>query len=150
MTTHTDASLTEILRRTRVIAMVGASPDPARPSHQVGQFLRDAGYRVIPVNPGHAGKTLFGEEVRARLSDIPDELAVDMVDIFRRSDHVLPIVEEALAHLPALRTIWMQIGVRNAEAADAARARGLDVVEDSCPKIELGRLGLDAARTGGE
>lgn len=137
---HSDADLRDILDRTRVIACVGVSMNPVRPSHYVARYLSMRGFRVIPVNPGHSGKILFGETVVARLSDIPPDRAVDMVDIFRRSEHVLPIVEEAIAVLPALRTVWMQIGVQNAQAADLARARGLDVVQDRCPKIEYQRL----------
>ena len=135
---YSDAFLKDILTRTRVIAMVGVSPNPVRPSHYVARYLALKGYRVIPVNPSHAGSTLFGETVRAGLSECPED--VDMLDIFRRSEHVLPIVEEALTQLPALRTVWMQIGVENAEAAALAEARGIDVVQDRCPKMEYQRL----------
>lgn len=128
----------EILAETQTIACVGVSLNPVRPSNYVARYLSLRGYRVIPVNPGHAGKTLYGARVLARLSDIDGP--VDMVDIFRRSEHVLPIVAEALEHLEGLRTIWMQIGVRNEEAAALAKARGLNVVQDRCPKIEYQRL----------
>jgi predicted CoA-binding protein len=138
--TLTDTALRDILTRTRVVAVVGFSPDPARPSHDVARFLQRAGYRVIPVNPGHAGAVMLGETVVARLEDIPPEAGVDMVDIFRRSDHVLPIVETALRVLPSLRTVWMQIGVDNPEAAALARARGVDVVVNRCPKIDHPRV----------
>ena len=140
MSAPTDADLTSILRSTRVIAVVGVSANPVRPSYFVARYLSLRGYRVIPVNPGHAGEELFGEQVVARLSDIPATIAVDMVDIFRRSDQVLPVVEEALATLPHLRTVWMQIGVENEAAAALAHARGLDVVMNRCPKIEYQRL----------
>lgn len=133
-----DATLRRLLRRARMIAVVGVSPDPVRPSHYVGRYLALRGYRVIPVNPGHAGKTLFGETVRASLADCPD--TVDMIDIFRRSDMVGPIVDEGLARFSGLRTVWMQIGVENPEAAARARARGIDVVTNRCPKIEYQRL----------
>lgn len=133
-----DTTLRRIFQRTRVIACVGASPRPERPSHYVSEFLRARGYRVIPVNPGQAGSMMFGERAVARLSDI--DAPVDMVDIFRRSESVFPVVEEALAHLPGLQTIWMQIGVRNAEAAALAEARGVTVVQDLCPKVEIPRL----------
>jgi predicted CoA-binding protein len=136
MTDH--AELKRILQRARVIAVVGLSTNPVRPSYFVARYLSMKGYRVIPVNPGAAGETLFGETIRGTLSDCPPE--VDMLDIFRRSDQVLPIVRDALEHLPALRTIWMQIGVRNEDAATLARDRGLDVVQDMCPKIEYQRL----------
>ena len=128
----------EILAETQTIACVGVSLNPVRPSNYVARYLSLRGYRVIPVNPGHAGKTLYGARVLARLSDIDGP--VDMVDIFRRSEHVLSIVAEALEHLEGLRTIWMQIGVRNEEAAALAKARGLNVVQDRCPKIEYQRL----------
>lgn len=133
-----DQDIPDILGRTRVIALVGWSPNPLRPSHRVAQFLHAHGYRVIPVNPGQAGLQVLGETVRASLSEIPEP--VDMVDIFRRSEFVLPVVQEAIAALPALRTIWMQLGVENAEAAALAEARGLRVVQDRCPAIEIPRL----------
>ena len=135
-----DTTLRAILARTRVVAVVGFSPDPMRPSHDVSRFLQRAGYRVIPVNPGHAGATILGETVVARLEDIPPEAKVDMVDIFRRSEHVLPIVETALRVLPSLRTVWMQIGVDNPKAAALARSNGVEVVVNRCPKIEHLRL----------
>ena len=133
-----DAEIRGLLERARVIAMVGVSPDPVRPSHYVGRYLSLRGYRVIPVNPAHAGKRLFGEQVRAGLADCPPE--TDLLDIFRRPEAVPAIVAEALEVLPALRTVWMQIGVVSEAAAEAARARGLSVVMDRCPKIEHQRL----------
>ena len=133
-----DARLRRILTRTRVIACVGVSANPVRPSHYVARYLSLKGFRVIPVNPGLAGTRLFGEPVAATLSEIEGE--VDMVDIFRRSEHVPPIVEDALSAFPELRTVWMQIGVVNEEAAATARARGVDVVMDRCPKMEYQRL----------
>lgn len=135
---HSDADLKGILTRTRKIAVVGVSMNPVRPSFYVARYLKLKGFSVIPVNPGHAGESLFGETVRAGLKDCPED--VDMVDIFRRSEHVPPIVEEALAVFPALKTVWMQIGVVNEEAAAMARARGVDVVMNRCPKIEYQRL----------
>ncbi len=136
--TYTDAHLKEVLQRTRVIAVVGVSMNPVRPSYYVARYLGLKGFTVIPVNPGHAGEKLFGQTIRASLSEIKEP--VDMVDIFRRSDHVPPIVDEALATFPDLRTIWMQIGVVNPEAAATARARGVDVIMNRCPKIEYQRL----------
>jgi len=138
--TTTDTFLHDTLQSTKVIAVVGFSPDPSRPSHYVAEFLRAQGYRVIPVNPGQAGKTFLGETVVARLADIPPETEVDMVDIFRKSDAVPGVVEEAMAALPHLRTIWMQLGISHAEAAETARKAGLAVVEDRCPKMEIPRL----------
>lgn len=133
-----DATLRRILTETRTIAMVGASPNPARPSHRVGRFLAARGYRVIPVNPGHAGGTLFGATVVPQLSAIDEP--VDMLDIFRRSDAVLPVVQAALEHLPGLSTVWMQLGVSNAEARALAEAQGVTVVENRCPAIDIPRL----------
>lgn len=138
MTNYSDENLKEILNRTKVVAVVGVSMNPVRPSYYVARYLSLKGYKVIPVNPGHAGKMLFGQEVRASLSDCPKD--VDMVDIFRRSEHVQPIVTEALEMFPLLRTIWMQIGVEHGEAAAQAEARGVDVVMNRCPKIEYQRL----------
>ncbi|MCA0845875.1 CoA-binding protein [Salipiger thiooxidans] len=135
---YSDAFLKEILRRTRVIAVVGVSLNPVRPSYYVARYLSLRGFRVIGVNPGHAGAQLFGETVRSSIAELPAE--VDMLDLFRRSEAVGPLVDEALEHLPGLRTVWMQIGVENAEAAARAEARGIDVVMNRCPKIEYQRL----------
>ena len=130
--------LHNILTRTKVIAAVGVSPNPIRPSYFVARYLGFKGYRVIPVNPGHAGKTLFGEKVYAHLSDIKEP--VDMVDIFRRSEAVPAIVDEALDCFEDLKTIWMQIGVEHLAAAAKAEARGIDVIQNLCPKMERQRL----------
>jgi predicted CoA-binding protein len=139
MTTNpSDDLLRKILRSTKTIACVGVSPNPVRPSHYVGRYLKLKGFRVIPVNPGHAGSTLFGATMVGSLSEI--EGPVDMVDIFRRSDSVPPIVDEALDRFPGLKTIWMQIGVEHAEAAAKAEARGVQVIQNRCPKIEYQRL----------
>ena len=135
-----DTAIADILRTTRTVALVGWSPNPARASHGVARFLAARGYRVIPVNPGHAGQVVLGETVRASLAGISEP--VDMVDIFRRSEAVLPVVQEALAALPGLKTVWMQLGVENADAAALAEARGLQVVQNRCPAIEIPRLGL--------
>ncbi|MFP4043217.1 MAG: CoA-binding protein [Rhodosalinus sp.] len=135
---YSDAELRRILTQTRNIAVVGVSLNPVRPSSYVARYLALKGFRVIPVNPGHAGKILHGETVRASLSEIDGP--VDMVDIFRRSEAVPPIVDEALEAFPGLQTIWMQIGVEHAEAAATARARGVTVIMNRCPKIEYQRL----------
>lgn len=134
----TDLQISKILKRTRRIALVGASANPARPSYEVMRFLLDAGYEVVPVNPGLAGQMLLGQKVAADVSEIEGE--IDMIDIFRRSDHVPAIVDAALARFPGLQTIWMQIGVINEGAAEIARARGVEVVMDRCPKIDYARL----------
>lgn len=136
-----DATLRKILTETKVIALVGWSPNPARPSHGVAAFLARRGYRVIPVNPGQAGQvTAWGETVRARLSDITER--VDMVDIFRAPEAMPGIVDEVLTHLTGPRVIWSQLGVINEPAAATARAAGLEVVMNHCPAIEIPRLGL--------
>ena len=136
----TDDLLRKILRSTKIIACVGVSQNPVRPSYYVARYLSLKGFRVIGVNPGLAGQKLFGETVYGSLQEIPDTIRVDMVDIFRRSDAVPPIVDEALDHLPHLRTVWMQIGIIHAEAAAKAEAKGLTVIQNKCPKIEYQRL----------
>jgi predicted CoA-binding protein len=136
--TYSDEQLKRILTSVKTIAVVGVSTNPIRPSYYVARYLGLKGFRVIPVNPASAGETLFGQTVRASLSEIGEP--VDMVDIFRRSEHVGPIVDEALEAFPKLRVIWMQIGVENAEAAAKAEARGVEVIQNRCPKIEYQRL----------
>ncbi|MEO1638079.1 MAG: CoA-binding protein [Pseudomonadota bacterium] len=133
-----DSLLETIFQRTRTIAVVGYSAKPERPSHYVSAFLKQKGYRVIPVNPGLAGQGFLGERVYPDLSSVPDD--VDMVDIFRRSEDVPSVVSQALARWDNLQTIWMQLGIRHAEAARIAGERGVDVVEDRCPMIEYPRL----------
>ena len=138
---ETDQTLRRILTETGVIALVGWSPRPDRPSHGVAAYLARRGYRVIPVNPGQAGVvTSWGETVRGSLAEIVEP--VDMVDIFRNSAAVGPVVDEALASLPGVRVIWMQLGVVNEAAAEKARAAGVEVVMNRCPAIEIPRLGL--------
>ncbi len=138
--TYTDSHLRGILGRSRVIACVGVSKNPVRPSYYVARYLGLKGFRVIPINPAYAGETLLGETVQPSLAAIPAEAGVDMVDIFRRPEHVPGVVEEALAQLPGLKTVWMQIGVVHEGAAAMAEARGVEVVMDRCPKIEYQRL----------
>lgn len=118
--------------------MVGVSTNPVRPSYFVGRYLGLKGFKVIPINPVAAGETLFGRKVLGGLSEI--DQPVDMLDIFRRSEHVPALVDEALAVLPGLKVIWMQIGVEHAEAAQKAEAAGLTVIQNRCPKIEYQRL----------
>ena len=106
------------------------------------------GYRIIPVNPGHAGETILGETTYATLSDIPEGESVDMVDIFRRSESVPAVVDEALKALPGLKTVWMQIGVMHEGAAEKARAAGVTVVQNRCPKIDFPRIGAWGPKRG--
>ena len=136
---ESDAKIRGILGGVKVIAVVGWSPKPDRPSHRVAAFLAARGYRVIPVNPGAAGQIALGEEVRATLSEIGER--VDMVDIFRRSEDVPAVVAEALA-LPGLQAIWMQLGIEHPAAAAEAEAVGVAVVQNRCPAIEMPRLGI--------
>jgi len=133
---YADAEIRKILRDVRVIAMVGASPSWNRPSHFAMKYLQAKGYRVIPVNPAADGQTILGERVYARLGDVTDR--VDMVDIFRNSEAAGPLTDEAIAI--GAKVVWMQLGVRNDEAAARAQAAGLTVVMNRCPKIEYGRL----------
>ncbi len=137
---YPDALLRGILGRCRTIAMVGASANWNRPSYFAMKYLQAKGYRVIPVNPGKAGEEILGERVYARLSDIPEPF--DLVDIFRNAEAAGPIVDEAIALAPekGIKVIWMQLGVRNDEAAARAEAAGLTVIMNRCPKIEYGRL----------
>lgn len=135
-----DDDIAKVAHDTRVIAMVGLSSNESRPAWGVARYLQSQGYRVIPVNPGHAGQTILGEQVYASLADIPDDAGVQMVDIFRRSDAVRQIVEDAIAHLPGLKVIWTQLGVRDDAVAAKARAYGLTVIQDRCPKIEFPRF----------
>lgn len=138
-TSPMDEDIARIAQTTRCIALVGLSPNELRPAWGVARYLRSQGYRVIPVNPGHAGSHILDELVYADLASIPKDLQVDMVDIFRRAEAVPEIVEQAL-ELPALATIWMQLGISHGEAAAMARARGITVIEDRCPKIEFPRF----------
>jgi hypothetical protein len=134
---HDDiATLRRILQTCRTVAVVGLSAEWHRPSYFVAKYLQQHGYRVLPVNPRYAGGEILGEKVFASLGDITEP--VDMVDVFRRSEDVLPIAEQAIRM--GAKCLWQQIGVANAEADAAARAAGLDSVMDRCTKIEHARL----------
>jgi predicted CoA-binding protein len=138
MTQYSDEHLRRILKETRTIAMVGVSMNPVRPSYYVARYLDLKGFDIVPVNPLHAGEQIFGRNIVGSLSDI--DRPIDMVDIFRRSEAVPEIVDEALTSVQGLKTIWMQIGVQHAEAAAKAEKAGLTVVQNRCPKIEYQRL----------
>jgi len=140
MPTYSDDYLKSILRSSKVIAMVGASGNEMRPSYFAMKYLLDKVFKVIPVNPTMVGKTILGQTAYGALKDVP--APVDIVDIFRASDAAPDIVKDALAEKDrfGLKTIWMQLGVINEEAAAMAKEAGLNVVMDRCPKIEYGRL----------
>jgi uncharacterized protein len=133
---YDDRYIRDVLSRTHIIAMVGASPNWNRPSYFVMKYLQLKGFRVVPVNPRAEGETILGERTYASLDEVPD--AIDMVDIFRSSDEALEITKQAIGK--GAETVWMQIGVRNDDAARLAEEAGLNVVMNRCPKIEYSRL----------
>jgi predicted CoA-binding protein len=137
---YDDAALRRLLESARTIAVVGASPKPERPVFGVMAYLLRHGYRVVPVNPGHAGREILGQKVYARLGEVPE--AIDIVDIFRRREALAGVVDEALALRPLPNGIWMQLDLRDDEAAARAERAGATVVMDRCIKIEHARLGL--------
>lgn len=143
---YPDSYIRGILNTVKTVAMVGTSPKDNRPSYFAFKYLQGRGYRMIPVNPGQAGKTILGEKVYGTLTDIPEP--VDMVDIFRSPEYVLPVVQEALALNPKPKVIWMQLTIRNDEAAALAEAAGVKVVMNRCPKIEYGRLSTEISWIG--
>ncbi|MGB7034353.1 MAG: CoA-binding protein [Xanthobacteraceae bacterium] len=143
---YPDSYVRGILNTVKTIAMVGASAKENRPSYFAFKYLLERGYRMIPVNPGQAGHTMLGQMIYARLADIPEP--IDMVDIFRAPQYAPPIVQEALELKQRPRVIWMQLGIRNDEAAALAEANGMKVVMNRCPKIEYGRLSSEIAWMG--
>jgi len=143
---YDDNHIRAILDGVKSIAMVGASPVNVRPSYFAFKYLAQRGYDMIPVNPGHVGKSLLGRPFVASLLDI--DRPIDMVDIFRNSSHIMPAVDEALKMTPLPKVIWMQLGARNDAAAEKAEAAGLKVVMNRCPKIEYGRLSSEISWMG--
>jgi predicted CoA-binding protein len=143
---YPDSYIRGILNMVKTIAMVGVSPKENRPSYFAFKYLLERGYRMIPVNPGQAGKELLGQKVYGKLADIPEP--VDMVDVFRASAYAPGIVQEALSLKPRPAVIWMQLGVRNEAAAQLAEDQDLKVVMNRCPKIEYGRLSSEIAWMG--
>jgi uncharacterized protein len=135
---YPDSYIRGILNTVKTIAMVGISPKDVRPSYFAFKYLLERGYRMIPVNPGQVGGDILGQPVYGKLAEIPEP--IDMIDVFRAPQYALAVVEEALALEPRPRVIWMQLGIRNEEAARLAEINGLKVVMDRCPKIEYGRL----------
>jgi len=143
---YDDSYIRAILNEVRSIAMVGASPVNVRPSYFAFKYLAQRGYDMIPVNPGHVGKSLLGKPFVASLVEIGRP--VDMVDIFRSSAHIMPAVDQALTMTPLPKVIWMQLGARDDAAAEKAEAAGLKVVMNRCPKIEYGRLSSEISWMG--
>ena len=143
---YSDSYIRGILNTVKTVAMVGASEKENRPSYFAFKYLLERGYTMIPVNPGRAGEQMLGQPIYARLADVP--VPIDMIDIFRGSRYALPIVQEALSLTPRPQVIWMQLGVRNDEAAALAEANGIKVVMNRCPKIEYGRLSSEIAWMG--
>lgn len=133
-----DQTIRDVLTRTRRIALVGASDRPDRPSYGVMKYLLDQGYEVIPVSPKLAGKTLLGQQGYATLAEVPGE--IDMVDVFRNSEAAWGVAQEAIA--VGAKTLWLQLGVINEQAAVLAQDAGMTVIMDHCPKIEIPRLGI--------
>src|SRR5215471_12558049 len=143
---YSDDYIRSILNGVKVIAMVGASPVDVRPSYFAFKYLVQRGYDMIPVNPGHVGKSLLGRPFVASLRDIGRPL--DLIDIFRSSAHIMPVVDEALTLTPLPKVIWMQLGARDDAAAAKAEAAGCKVVMNRCPKIEYGRLSSEISWMG--
>lgn len=135
----TDDEISDLLERTKTVALVGASPKPVRPSHRVLKFLLAHGYDVYPVNPGQAGKEIAGRLVYASLADVP--VPIDMVDVFRNSKFLSDVVDQAIAI--KAKSLWTQLGVIDDEATGRAKACGLHTVVDRCPAIDIPRLGLN-------
>jgi len=143
---YPDDYIRQILTGVKSIALVGASPVDVRPSYFAFKYLVQHGYDMIPVNPGHVGKSLLGRPFVASLGDIGRP--IDMIDIFRSSIHIMPVVDEALKLSPLPKVIWMQLGARDDAAAAKAEAAGLKVVMNRCPKIEYGRLSSEISWMG--
>lgn len=143
---YPDSYIRGILNTVKTIATVGISPKDSRPSYFAFKYLLERGYHMIPVNPGQAGKEILGQRVYANLAEIPEP--IDMVDIFRGSSYVPEIVNEAIALKPKPKVIWMQLTVRNDEAAKRAEEAGMKVVMNRCPKIEYGRLSSEISWMG--
>jgi predicted CoA-binding protein len=143
---YADGYIRGILNTTKTIAMVGVSPKENRPSYFAFKYLLERGYKMIPVNPGQAGKDLLGQRIYGKLADIPEP--IDMVDVFRASPYAMGIVQEALTLDPKPKVIWMQLTVRDDAAAKLAEDNGIKVVMNRCPKIEYGRLSSDSSWIG--
>lgn len=143
---YADSFIRGILAEVRTIAILGASANSVRPSYLVMKYLAERGYRVFPINPGQAGKTVAGLTFLGRLAEVPEP--IDMVDVFRAPEHLPQVWAEVEALSPLPKVLWMQLGVRSDEVAAKAEAKGLKVVMNRCPKIEYGRLSGEIGWTG--
>lgn len=144
MSTDTLDHARQILESARTIAVLGAHPEPSRPAHYVPQDLHQHGYRIIPVNPAHLGKTLFGGPVHATLAELDEP--IDVVDVFRRSEAIPDHLDDILAMTPPPKHVWLQLGIRNDAVAEKLRAHGIDVIQDRCMLADRRRLGIDHTR----
>ena len=143
---YSDQYLKKILDENKIIASVGVSLNPIRPSYFVSRYLSRRGYNIIPVNPAYAGQFLWGNLAYSQLCDITED--IQMVQIFRKSEAVPAIIKDAITHLPKLKTIWMQVGVMHDDAAQKARKHGLQVIQNLCPKMEHQRLSGELGKYG--
>lgn len=143
-TLGSDSDLRRVLEDAKTVAVLGAHPNPSRPAHWVPDYLHDQGYRIIGVNPGQAGKQMWGETVRGRLADV--DVPVDLLDVFRRSEELPGHLTEILAMSPRPKVVWLQLGIRNDPFAEALMAEGIEVVQDRCTYAEHRRLGIAAKR----
>ena len=137
---YSDEYITQILKSTKTVALVGASNKSERASYHVLSYLQEKGYTMYPINPGLAGKEIAGAKVYASLADLPEP--VDMIDVFRNSEAAKGVIEEALSLPTPPKTIWLQLEIRNDEAAKLAESQSVNMVMNRCPKIEIPRLGL--------
>jgi predicted CoA-binding protein len=143
---YDDAFIRGILDTVKTIAVVGASQGDDKPSMFVVKYLSERGYRVFPINPRRAGQLVAGVQAYAQLADVPEP--IDMVDVFRRSDAIPQVLDEVLALSPRPKIFWMQLGVKNEDAAARAETAGMTVVMNRCPKIEYGRLSREIGWVG--
>lgn len=139
-----DEALGNVLETARTVAVLGAHPDPGKPAHFVPRYLAENGYRIVPINPGYTDRQLFGETPRAELTDLEEE--IDIVDVFRRSEHLPAHADEILAMRPLPKVVWLQQGIRHDEVARELAEAGIDVVQDACmlamhKKLGIGRTG---------
>ncbi|MDZ7706815.1 MAG: CoA-binding protein [Trueperaceae bacterium] len=141
-----DEALRTVLQTAHTVAVLGAHPDPGKPAHYVPRYLREHGYRIVPVNPRYTDQQLFGETPRGKVTDLDEP--IDVVDVFRRSENLPAHAEEILAMRPLPKVVWLQQGIRHAEVARQLAEAGIDVVQDACMLAVHKRLGLGRAGAG--